>query len=189
MKKIVLTFGLLAAAINMVGWFALNAIAGSPTDMENFDFQTGEILGYAAMLLALSMIFFGILRYRNQVLDGFISFKKAFLTGLYITLIASVIYVIGWMIYYPNFMPDFADQYEQAQIEKIEQKDISEEEKQEEIAETKEWMDMYQNPAVMSVITFLEIFPVGLVISLISAFILKRKPKNESKIEEAAAQG
>ena len=139
------------------------------------DFELGELIGYASMILALSTVFFGVKSYRDKQRNGFISFKDAFLNGLIIVLIASVIYVVGWMIYYPNFMPDFADQFLQHEQAKLMKEGLAQEVVDRKMAEMKNMMAMYDNPVLMAGLTFLEIFPVGVVVALVSAFILKRK--------------
>ncbi|MEX0966867.1 MAG: DUF4199 domain-containing protein [Bacteroidia bacterium] len=176
MRKIIWISGSIAGAIMIFSWFIMGMVWQSEDG--TFDFDKGEVIGYTAMLLALSTVFLGIKVYRDRHLDGIISFKTAFLTGLYIVLVASGIYVVGWMVYYPNFMPDFADKYQKHQVEKLDaEPDLTEEEKQEQIAEMEEWMEMYKNPFVMAGFTFLEIFPIGLVVAILSALILKRKPQ------------
>ena len=172
-KKILLRYGLIGGAILVISFFLFSSLWMS--DSGGMDFRLGELVGYASMILALSTVFFGVKAYRDKQRNGFISFKDAFINGLIIVLIASVIYVIGWMIYYPTFMPDFAEQYMQHEQVRLIEEGLSQEEVDRKIAEMKSYMAMYDNPIIMAGITFLEIFPVGLVIALISALILKRK--------------
>ena len=143
-------------------------------DKEMTDVGIGEVIGYIAMLVALSMVFFGVRAQRNQS-NGIISFKKAFVSGLVIVLIASFIYVLGWMLYYPNFMPDFADEYFAAQIETLKSEGLAQAELQAKIKELEEFKTNYEKPTYMIFYTFMEIFPIGLIVAIISAIILKRK--------------
>ena len=122
-KKILLRYGLIGGAILVINFFLFSSLWMS--DAENTDFQLGELVGYASMILALSTVFFGVKAYRDKQRNGVISFKDAFLNGLIIVVIASVIYVVGWMIYYPNFMPDFADQYLQHEQAKLVKEGLS----------------------------------------------------------------
>jgi len=174
MRKTALLFGAIAAAINILGWLTMQTLAGPSAEGELPDFDTSEIIGYTAMLLAFSAIFIGVKRYRDRELNGFITFGKAFTLGLYITLVASVIYVLGWMVYYPNFMPDFADQYSEFQLEKLRESGATEAELDVQRTEMNAFIEMYKNPAIMAMITFVEIFPIGLIISLVVGLILKR---------------
>lgn len=172
--KISLIYGLIAGLVMTSSWWLFNLLFSSG---EEFDFNQGEIIGYAAMLLALTAVFIGVKNYRDKQLSGIINFKNAFLTGLYIVLVASVIYVVGWMIYYPNFMPDFMDKYAAAQISEMETSGMPAAEIDARKTEMKEWMELYENPVIMAGMTFMEVFPIGLVVALIAAWILKRKPR------------
>lgn len=176
MKKIVFTFGTIAGLI-CGGMFFLNA-----PDNGEIDFTHGALYGYISMIIALSTIFFAVRQYRDNYNDGQISFVKAFLIGLYITLVASVIYVIAWEIFYKNYAPDFGDQYVQYLEEQMLNEGLSATSIAERVQEQKDMMLAYkENTAMRMGITFLEIFPVGFVISLISAFlfgmVLKKKDK------------
>lgn len=172
-KIILIKSGFISGAIFALSWVLYHLLF--VTDGKSSDAGLGEALGYLSMLIALSTVYFGVRNYRDQHLGGVISFKDAFLNGMIIVLIASVIYVTNWMIYYPNFMPDFADQYAAGQIESFKEAGLSGDELQVKITEVEEFNEIYKNPFVMAGMTFLEVFPVGLIIAVISAFFLKRK--------------
>lgn len=165
--KIALKYGLISGGLIVSSWFFTLGFEEDP------DFGSAEVLGYVIMIAALSAVFLGVKSIRDE--KGSLSFKEAFFNGLGITLVASFIYVVGWMIYVPSFAPDFADKYEASQVRLIEEMDIKEEEKQQQIEEFTEWMDTYKQPHVMAAVTFAEIFPIGLIVTLISSLILKRK--------------
>lgn len=166
--KIALKYGSISGLLIASTWFI-----GYYLSDGNPDFGGGEVIGYTIMLLALTAIFMGIKSIRDE--QGTLSFKEGFFNGLGITLVASIIYVIGWMIYVPNFAPDFADKYGDSQIELVKDLEISEEEKEKQIDEINSSIATYKQPHVMAAMTFAEIFPVGLIVTLISALILKRK--------------
>ncbi len=165
--KIALKYGLISGGLIVSSWFITVGFD------ENPDFGMGEIIGYIIMIAALSAVFLGVKSIRDE--KGSLSFKEAFFNGLGITLVASIIYVIGWMIYLPSFAPDFADKYAASQVELIEQMDIEQEEKEKQITEINNWTETYKQPHVMAAVTFAEIFPVGLLVTLISSLILKQK--------------
>ncbi len=130
------------------------------------------------MIVALSTIFIGIKSYRDKESAGFISFGKAFKVGLFITLIASAFYVAAWMLYLNTSDTNFMDTYYQQNIEKIKTSSGSEAEVQAKIADIKKSQELYKNnPLIQIGFTFLEIFPVGLLITIICAAILKRNKK------------
>lgn len=170
MKKIVIKFGLIGGAI-----VSLFMICTMPFFNSDSIMNHGEIIGYSSMIIASSTIFIGIRSYRNKELDGVISFGKAFVVGLYIALIASTLYVITWMILSGIFMPDFMENYTKATLEGMQAAGNSQGEIDAQMADLKTWSELYKNPFFKVLLTYLEILPVGLLVSLISAAILKNK--------------
>lgn len=168
MKKLILIYGLIAGLV-IVGMLILT-FTGTAINMEN-----GELLGYSTMIIAFSTIFFGIKSYRDKYQNGQINFGKAFLVGLGIAGVASVIYVASWMIMSETIAKDFMVEYYQHTVESIQNSGESQEEINSQIAEMDHFMELYKNPIVKIGMTAMEIFPVGFLIALISAFILKRK--------------
>ena len=172
MKRIVLTFGLIAGGILS----AMMAISLPLLMNGTFNFENGELLGYSTMLLSFLAIFFGIRSYREKNGGGTITFGRAFKVGILITLIAAVMYVATWEIIYFNFAPDFADKYAAFTIDKMRADGASSAEileAQNKMADFKKW---YANPLLNIGMTFLEVFPIGLIVTLVSAAILRRKP-------------
>ncbi|MEL6132956.1 MAG: DUF4199 domain-containing protein, partial [Bacteroidota bacterium] len=148
------------------------------SDLESLDFTRSELFGYTIMTVALSTIFFGVRSYRDNELGGNITFGKALLMGLMIAGIAGVLYTAGWMILSP---PDFMEQYAQQYLENLQNDGATEAEIQAAMTEIEKSKEMYKNPFFKAGITFMEIFPVGLMISLLSAFILKKNDPNLQK--------
>src|SRR5437868_15461251 len=98
MRKIVLTFGLIAGAILS----ALMFLTIPFHDQIGFD-TAGYVVGYTSMVLAFLLIYFGVRSYRDNVAAGRVTFGKAFQVGLLIMLVASVCYVLSWEVVYRNF--------------------------------------------------------------------------------------
>lgn len=142
---------------------------------DNPNYEMGEVIGYLSMIFGFSTIFFAVKSYRDDQLNGSISFGKAFMTGLYITLIASAIYVVGWEIYFSNYASDFADRYTEHLLEKLREQGASEQEIQREVREIESFKDLYTNPVIRTAMTLMEILPVGIVITLGSAAVLRTK--------------
>lgn len=170
MKKVVLTFGLIAGLI-VTGLMLLTQPMMS-NGMINF--ENGELVGYSTMIIALSMIYFGVRSFRDQHNNGVISFGKAFQVGILIALIAAVMYAAGWEVYLKTTSWDFMDQYTSHYVEKMEVEGASVAEIEEMKVEMKEMAEMYKNPVIRFGMTLMEIVPVGLIITLLSAFLLKR---------------
>lgn len=171
MKKLVLTFGLIAGFISIIG-FTLMML-----NPDTIDFENGMIYGYASMLLAFSLIFVAVKSYRDKHNGGAVSFGKAFKIGLYISLIASTVYVVVWLVDYYFFLDDFWGRYTEICTDGLIAKGASEDVIAEKVAEIEGWKELYKNPLLAGLITYTEILPVGLLISLIAAAILRRKPQ------------
>ena len=171
MKKTVLVCGLVAGVISSSMFIGLMLLGRAGDD----HFENGMIYGYSLMILAFSLIFVGTKITRDKYNGGVISFGKAFQVGLFITLIAATIYVIVWMIDYYVFIPDFADKYAAQVIKKLQESGASAEALATKTKEMEEFSRMYKNPFFNAMITYSEIVPVGLLVSLVSALVLKRK--------------
>lgn len=172
MRNIVLRFGLASGVI-----LILVSAVMMPLCMKGvINFEHQEVLGYTAMVLAFLMVFFGIKSYRDTVAGGAIGFGKAFQVGILICLVTCAMYVLGWEIAYFNFFPDFLDQYTASVLAKMHARGASEADIQKTAARMAEMAKHYHNIFYNSAITFMEIFPVGLIVTLVSAAILRRRP-------------
>ena len=185
MKKTVLKFGLLAGAMLAAFMFATLPFH----DKIGFDYAV--IVGYTGMVLAFLLVFFGIKSYRDNAGGGYISFWRALSVGLLIVVVSSICYVIAWEIVYLNFLPDYVDKYAEYMIAKDRAAGAS----AEQIAQTMETMksmkSLLDNPFTMAAMVFLEPLPVGLIMSLISAAILRKRRATEvdgpGRLEQSAA--
>lgn len=170
MNKNTLIFGLVAGVISSI-WLMIFPFL----DASAFDYDKGMIYGYTAMIIAFSFIFIGIKDFRDRFNDGMISFGKAFKVGFLITLIASTVYVVTWLIAYYFFMPDFFDVMMASYQKKLIADGVTQEKLAASMAQMTEYKEMYKNPLFNAAMTYTEIFPVGLVVSLIASLILKKK--------------
>ncbi len=167
MKRNVVIFGLVMGSV-----LCINMVYMVHLCYTNPDFKSNDLVGYAGMVVIFSLIFFGVKNYRDKQLEGLISFGQAFKMGILIATIASIMYVVVWLFYYYLFVPDYLEKYILLVLKETPTADLP--------AKTKEmenFKEMYKNPFFVVLITFSEVFPVGLVVSLISAFFLKRNNK------------
>jgi hypothetical protein len=177
MKKTVLTFGLIAGFIISV------LMGGSLLFADRIGSGHSLILGYAIMVASFLLIYFGIRSYRDNTLRGQISFGRAFTCGILITLITTVCYVVTWEVLYFNFMPHFMDSYFAAQIQSVQSAGLDSATTAAKVAAIQHSQQLYQNPLINIAYTVMEPLPVGLLITLISAALLRRKaptPSNSS---------
>ena len=172
MKRNVLIFGLILGTIltgHMV--YMVNLIYRNP------EMETNDILGYAAMVVVFSLIFFGIRNYRNKELNGVISFSQAFKTGALIALVGATMYVVVWMFYYYLFVPDYLDRYIACALHDATRDGATASEMAAKTRQMDQLREMYKTPVFVALITYFEVLPVGLVVAFISSLILKRKPR------------
>lgn len=167
MSRTILIFGAIAGLVVAVPMFLMiaNSDPGSAA--------SSQFAGYLIMVLALSLVFFGVKRLRDRELGGAIRFVPALLAGLGISAVAGVIYVIGWEITLAVTDFAFIDSYSTAAIEAARAKGASAADIEALIVQMGEFRRQYENPFFRLPITFIEIFPVGVLISLISAALLR----------------
>lgn len=178
MKKTLLTFGLISGVLCSLMMAATLPFA------DQIGFDKAEIVGYVIIVLALLLVFFGIRSYRNNTGDGHITFATAFAVGISITLITCVCYVITWEILYYHFLPGFMDKYNAYMVEKAKASGASPAAVQAQLEQLQKYRQLYNNPLFNAAMTFFEPFPIGLIITLISAAVLKKRPP---QLEESAA--
>jgi hypothetical protein len=173
MKKTVWTFGLISGVILSL-FMAIGVAFQSRIGMDK-----AEYLGYTTMVVAFLLIFFGVRSYRDTVGGGTIGFGRAMAVGTLIALISSVCYVATWEVIYYKFMPDFATKYAAHMVDKVRASGASQAEIDAKVAETQKFVAMYANPFYNAALTLIEPLPVGLVIALISAGVLRRTRREE----------
>ena len=172
MRKIVITYGLISGAI--ITCLLLFSMYLWGKGIINFD--NGEYFGYGSMLVALSMVFFGIKSFRDNQNGRSIGFWKGAQVGILISLLASFVYAAGWEIYMQispqnNFIEEYAAHY----VSKLKEKGASQEEIDKTTNEMASMQQMYKNPIIRFGMTLFEILPVGIVVTLVSAAILRKK--------------
>ncbi len=173
MKKTSLVFGAISGVIISVFMGISMAIMGCGAG------ETGNgsmIIGFSAMVVAFSFIFVGIKNYRDKQTGGTLTFGKGVLLGFLISFIASTIYVITWGVEFHFFMPDFMDKYSAMQVKQLQESGISGAALIKALKSIESASYNYKhNPFFFAMYTYREILPIGILITLISAWILKRK--------------
>jgi len=170
MLRIALVYGLISGSI-VIGISAIGISFAEPEQMTG-----NHAIGYLIMLIALSCIFFAVKGYRDKKHGGVIRFWPALSLGLAITAFAGLAYVIGWEIFLAVSDMDFMNAYIDATVAAKRDAGASEAEIARYLAEMETLAANYENPFFRLPVTFLEIVPVGIVVALVSAAIL-RNPK------------
>lgn len=170
MKKNILVFGLVMGALQ-TGFMLWGAISC----YNNPEHHSNDVVGYAGLLLIMSLIFVGVKNFRDKHNGGIITFGKAFKTGLFISLVASAVYLITSIIYIYGFAPDFIDKYVQHVMFEAKRAGADAKELAETAKSMAEFKENYKNPVFMMVTTLMEALVPGLIVALITAAILRRK--------------
>ena len=171
MRKIVVTFGLISGAISSLMMIVVVTFGG------RIGFDRGAIISNTSIVLSFLMVFFGIRTYRDDIGNGQITFAKAFAVGLSITLISCIFYVVTWEVIYYNFLPGFWDAYGAHLVQKLTASGASPAAVQAKLQQVRKYKELYKNPFFNAALTFIHPFPIGLVITLISSLVLRRKPQ------------
>jgi hypothetical protein len=166
MKRTVLTYGLISGVIGAVLMLAhVPFMDGSNRSL---------LVGYAGIVLSALVIFFGVRSYREDVGHGKISFGRAFAVGILIALVSAACYVAAWeVVYYSS--PGIADHIFDKQVADLKAAGAPQEQIDQTAREVASFKKLYANPFVNVAFTFIEPFPVGLLVALISAVVLRRK--------------
>jgi len=173
MRKVVLTYGLIAGAILAATFLVSLAFHDA------IGFERGMVVGYTSMVLAFLLIFFGVRSYRDHVAGGRLSFGRALVVGVLIGVVASCCYVLTWEILYFGTKSDYIEMYQAHMLEKARQAGESPEAIAAKQVEMAKFAQMYRNPLINSAMTFLEPLPVALVMALVSAGVLRRRKRTE----------
>ncbi|TAI47231.1 DUF4199 domain-containing protein [Flagellimonas allohymeniacidonis] len=168
MKKTVIRYGTYGAicisVLFLLSW----------TLLSEFPLATQEVLGYAAMIVSLGFVFFGIKHFRDHENDGKVSFKKALTIGVLISLITALVFGVLDIFYTEVLNPEFMDSYYEQTAKKMEET-LSAEEFKVKLTELEAQKEMFGNPLFSFLLMAMTVFVIGFIISLISSLILQRK--------------
>ena len=161
-----LTYGSIAGAI-VIAITIVGIAFGLPNHEHSMWF------GYLVMLCALSLIFVGVKRYRDIECGGVIRFGRAFGLGVGMAAVAGLIYVLGWEVYLATSSGDFMAEYSAAMLRRMAADGASRAAIEAAANEMRELTVNYRNPLFRIPLTFAEILPVGLIVALVSALVLR----------------
>jgi hypothetical protein len=168
-KKTVLTFGLISGAVSIGILLATVHYIGST------DFRKEDILGYTSIVLSALVVFFGIRSYRENAGAGQLTFLRGVAVGLLITLVSCACYMVTFQIIYFKTTPDIGEKYAACMVERVRASGASQQKVDEMAKQARSYKQMYDNPVTNAALTFAEVYPIGLVVSLLSAGILRKK--------------
>jgi hypothetical protein len=170
MLRKILAYGV---AAGLIAGLSLSAVVLFDRGSSATHGVTGMAIGYLIMLVALSLIFVAIKRHRDEALGGVIRFGPAVVLGLGISVVAGILYVIAWESSVAVAGLDFATSYANSMIAQKRAAGMTGAELARYVAEMEQFKRQYADPLFRWPMTFMEIFPVGLLVSLISAALLR----------------
>jgi hypothetical protein len=135
-------------------------------------------VGYTTMVLSFLIVFVGVKRYRDTECGGFITFGRALAAGVLMMLISCACYVCAWEALNATVEKNFAHEYAAALVKHAQNSGLQGAALERKIEEAHKFEVMYSNPLYRAAMTLLEPLPVGIVMALVTAGILRRKPED-----------
>lgn len=174
MKKVVMTFGLISGAIIAVlVWLIAWLCETGAVSLDD-----AELIGYASMLIALAMVFFGMKSYRDNYSDGKMTFWKGVQVGLLISLLGALCYWVSAAAYNvvnPGFNERWAEKYTEQTVGEMRERGASHDEIETSITQIRQMQEFMKNPLLFFLVALIEVLPVGIVVTVISALLLRQK--------------
>ena len=171
MNKDVWKYGLLSG-------IALAAMMSATVPFEHHtSMHWAMVIGYTTMVLSFLIVFVGVKHYRDTECGGSISFGRAFAAGGLMMLISCICYVTAWEALNASVEKNFAHEYAAALVKRAQKSGLQGAALEQKIAEAHNFEAKYSNPLYRPSMTLLEPLPVGIVMALVSAGILRRKPE------------
>ncbi|GAB4510581.1 MAG: DUF4199 domain-containing protein [Bacteroidota bacterium] len=168
MKQTVLRYGAYGAlticVLFIISWYALG----------NLSMSVQELLGYVSIIVSLSFVFFGIKHFRDRENEGKVSFKKALIIGILISIITALAFGLLDVLYTEVLNPEFMDTYYEEVIQEM-RTNLPSEEFQVKLAELESQREQFSNPLLSFIFMGMTVFLIGFIISLLSSLILQRK--------------
>lgn len=169
MKKTVLTFGLLSAALSVAMMLATVPL------LDSIGFEKTDLIGYTTIVLSALLVFFGVRSYRDGACAGRVTFGRGFAVGLLITLVSCVSSVVAFQVIYFKVTPEFGDKFAACMVERARATGAGPQKIEETAKQAQMLKELYDNPLTNAALTFVQPFPIGLVASALSAAILRRR--------------
>ena len=166
MKKIIYRNGLLGGLL-----VYNNMIINTVFMKDNPGAEPNMVLGFSSMFLSFLFVIIGI-KQQESFKDSENSFWNSFKTGIYISAIISTIYVLVWLVIYYNFYPEFMENYSNIVLKNTKPAELAAK-----TLEMEQMKEAYKNPMFVVLYTYFEVFPLGILVSLITPTITLVKQK------------
>ena len=166
MKRILKIYGPYVVAI-VVG---IPVLSGVITGFGPGSFDSGEVIGYSSMIVAMSLIYFAVKNHRDKINNGRITFGESMKLGTAIATLGGIAWGIYNFVFVTWIMPDFNEQY----IAHIEGLEIGTPAFEAKFNAAMNGSDSFMyTPIGGTIVMFLTVFLIGFLITVISSLILK----------------
>ena len=172
MKNDVWKFGLLSGLALAV------MMAVTVPNEHHIGARWGMAVGYTIMVLSFLIVFVGVKHYRDTECGGSITFGRALAAGGLMMLVSCICYVAMWEVLNATVEKNFAHEYAAGMVKRAQSSGLQGTALEAKIAEARKFEAMYSNPLYRASMTLLEPLPVGIVMALVSAGMLRRKPED-----------
>lgn len=169
MRKTILTYGLISGVV------ASGMMLAATPFVLSKDLGTADLIGYSSIVLVGLMVFFGVRSYRQNVGAGKMTFRRGFLVGLGITLVSCAVYVAAFQLLYYRLQPGIGEVYAECMVERARRSGAEPEEVERTTEQARKVVELYENPWSNIALTLLEPLPVGLLLTTVSAAVLRRR--------------
>lgn len=169
MKRTVLTYGLISGAV------AILLMLATLPFINAHNLGKADLLGYSSMVLSALVVFFGIRSFRETAGAGRITFGRGLAVGLLITLVSCACQAVAFEIVYFKLVPDFGEKFSACMIERVRASGGTVEQIDQTTKQAEVLKGLYDNPLTNAALTFATSLPIGLVVSAISAAILRKR--------------
>jgi len=136
-----------------------------------FNANLNSGLAIIIYVILIAGIIYGTKAFRDNLNGGYITYGKAVGTGTLIALFAGVVYGLYQYIYVNFIDPEFFDKLMETMIEQYQNAGIDDDK----IEQMLEYSDYSRNPIFFTLSTVLGLAVIGLIISLITSFFLKKE--------------
>lgn len=142
----------------------------------------GMLVGYTIMVLSFLIVFVGVKHYRDTECGGVISFGRAFSAGALMMLLACICYVLMWEALSATVEKNFAHDYAAGMVRRAQKSGLQGAALEAKIAEAHQFEVSYSHPLYRMSMTLLEPLPVGIVLALVTAGVVRRRPEGKSGV-------
>jgi heme/copper-type cytochrome/quinol oxidase subunit 2 len=170
MKQVIFRYGLYATLVIMVlgalDFFVVSKYA---------DDTLQEVAGYLTMLLSMIFVFMGIRHYRDRVNGGSLSFVQGLKIGVLIVLIPAVFFGLFDVLFTEVLQPGWKETYYTHYIDQV-KANTPPAKLAAALKKATDEKEMFANPVFQFLLMSATVFIIGLMVTIISALTLRRKP-------------